>query len=327
MAIQLIRDDFNKAEALLRDALFKKNADLSQKENITILKLLRAREENPEFELGLAERICGDNSSYPYRSSYYITQFFQNLGLDFSHDGSTRRYWIRNVLEQMSSERIGFIVQKGLFRKRDYDNPKFRVPANKDFSNKEFFTRALRDFREFIDESSTSDEPLDLSTILNLNASIELLFKNKPQTKDDELNELIVDAKERFLNNTDQLTALEKLWDAFERIKTYFSENKKQSVKKLIDLMATCLEKDELESEFNALTSIGNRYRIRHHETDKILIDDPWEISYLFFRMLSIIDLALEKIKSSDETSSDLDKYSFPKCDSFEQYLGQPPIF
>jgi hypothetical protein len=49
----------------------------------------------------IALMICGDfpDSVFPYRSSSYLTQFFKDIDLDYTHDGSTRRWWVQNVLE------------------------------------------------------------------------------------------------------------------------------------------------------------------------------------------------------------------------------------
>ena len=49
----------------------------------------------------LAEIIIGDTDKFPYRSSSYITQFFEECDLDFVHDGSTRWYWISQRLEEL----------------------------------------------------------------------------------------------------------------------------------------------------------------------------------------------------------------------------------
>ena len=38
----------------------------------------------------IAEMVIGDANHFPYRSSSYITQFFEECDLDFVHDGSTR---------------------------------------------------------------------------------------------------------------------------------------------------------------------------------------------------------------------------------------------
>ena len=52
----------------------------------------------------LAECIIGDNEHFPYRSSSYITQFFEECDLDFVHDGSTRWAWTVNRLEELLQE-------------------------------------------------------------------------------------------------------------------------------------------------------------------------------------------------------------------------------
>ena len=49
----------------------------------------------------LAEIIIGDNEKFPYRSSSYITQFFEECDLDFVHDGSTRWAWTSERLEEL----------------------------------------------------------------------------------------------------------------------------------------------------------------------------------------------------------------------------------
>ncbi|PKI07501.1 hypothetical protein CXF78_05145 [Shewanella sp. 11B5] len=53
----------------------------------------------------LAEMICGDEpfSFFPYRSSSYLTRFFVDLDLDYSHNGSTRRVWVREVLGELNN--------------------------------------------------------------------------------------------------------------------------------------------------------------------------------------------------------------------------------
>ena len=82
-----------------------------------------------------------------------------------------------------------------------------------------------------------------------------------------------------------------------ERLKTYYIElDKRSSVEKIVNSMAH--EKEEyielFNDEFKKLTSIGNKYRIRHHETDKIDIMDERYYDYLFNRCLSLIALAIQ---------------------------------
>jgi hypothetical protein len=49
----------------------------------------------------LAEIIIGDAKYFAYRSSSYITEFFQDCDLDFAHDGSTRRWWVMARLAEV----------------------------------------------------------------------------------------------------------------------------------------------------------------------------------------------------------------------------------
>lgn len=94
--------------------------------------------------------------------------------------------------------------------------------------------------------------------------------------------------------------AVEKIWDAFERLKTYHASlDKKTSSTKIIEDMSRNqpVFKQLLEDEFKKLTDIGNNYRIRHHETDRTEIQDIRHYDYLFNRCLSLICLAIQYLK------------------------------
>lgn len=54
----------------------------------------------------LALMICGDSpyaSNFPYRSSSYLTQFFRGIDQKYVHDGSTRKWWVSSVLEELNN--------------------------------------------------------------------------------------------------------------------------------------------------------------------------------------------------------------------------------
>lgn len=90
---------------------------------------------------------------------------------------------------------------------------------------------------------------------------------------------------------------VEKIWDALERLKTYYTTlDKKYSSEKIVNDMVNGNDKfvDLFNTEFKALTDIGNKYRIRHHETNKIDITDFRYYDYLFNRCLSLIALAIQ---------------------------------
>lgn len=91
--------------------------------------------------------------------------------------------------------------------------------------------------------------------------------------------------------------ALEKLWDAFERLKTIEKPNdKKHSVTALLDKGSgkNTEFKELLEEECKKLTSIGNKFQIRHFEIDKIAVEESQHLDYLFFRMYALIQLLLK---------------------------------
>lgn len=50
----------------------------------------------------LAKMVVGDAKHFPYRSSYYITQFFSRCGLPFVHDGTTRPIWTKERLAELN---------------------------------------------------------------------------------------------------------------------------------------------------------------------------------------------------------------------------------
>ena len=94
--------------------------------------------------------------------------------------------------------------------------------------------------------------------------------------------------------------SVEKIWDALERLKTYYvGMDKRDSASTIVNDMSggksdfTSL----FDAEFKVLTNIGNNFRIRHHETNKIEITDHRHYDYFFNRCLSLIALAIQYLK------------------------------
>ncbi|EMT0930938.1 hypothetical protein ABT260_002786 [Acinetobacter baumannii] len=52
----------------------------------------------------IADCIVGDRQYFPYRSSFYITQFFDECDLPYVHDGSTRWWWTAERLKELLEE-------------------------------------------------------------------------------------------------------------------------------------------------------------------------------------------------------------------------------
>jgi hypothetical protein len=117
------------------------------------------------------------------------------------------------------------------------------------------------------------------------------------KTEDAILNELLESARVKFLSDDQNLRkeALEKLWDAWERLKTLEpGKDKKDSIRILLDKSAPDPSfRETLEDEATQLTAIGNSYMIRHSEIGKIPIASPEQTNYLFYRMFSLIRFLL----------------------------------
>jgi hypothetical protein len=121
------------------------------------------------------------------------------------------------------------------------------------------------------------------------------------KTGDAELDKILETARKKFLSpNIDtRKESLEKLWDAFERLKTLeIPADKKKSADKLLTKASSRPEiKKLLDDEFGALTGTGNTFMIRHTEKGKIPIDNDVDVDYLFHRMFAVIRRVLKATK------------------------------
>jgi hypothetical protein len=117
------------------------------------------------------------------------------------------------------------------------------------------------------------------------------------QTGDAELDKLLEVSRDKFLNRSLDVRreSLEKLWDAWERLKTLEKgKDKKASVKMLLDTAASDASlRERLEGEATALTDIGNTFMIRHTEVNKIPVVKSEHVDYLFHRMFALVRLLL----------------------------------
>ena len=135
------------------------------------------------------------------------------------------------------------------------------------------------------------------------NDSVDLMHKKDEVQEDTKINEIIEESK-LYMRSDDlgqKQIALEKIWDAFERIKTVYEEegSKKEKIENLIDKVSYGSEtnKNMLDNEFSELTRIGNVYEIRHFEKGKQEIPSDGFREYLYFRMLSLISFCIKESK------------------------------
>lgn len=110
---------------------------------------------------------------------------------------------------------------------------------------------------------------------------------------DDKLDQLLESARAKFLHPDSAVRreALEKLWDAWERVKTLEpGANKKASTKALLDKAAAEPGyRDLIENEARSLTDVGNKFHIRHSETGQVEIQSEDQVDYLFHRLFALI--------------------------------------
>jgi hypothetical protein len=167
-------------------------------------------------------------------------------------------------------------------------------------------------FEEFRIEINNIFEKIGLLFTLTKDKIIERVLENSVITdeiittvknvKEQGTKELLEEAIYLFKqpNPSNKSGAVEKIWDAFERLKTYYTSiDKKASTGKIVNDMGNSqiVFTKLFDEEFRCLTIIGNTYRIRHHETDKIDIEDDRHFDYFFNRCLSLISLAINYLK------------------------------
>lgn len=118
-------------------------------------------------------------------------------------------------------------------------------------------------------------------------------------TGDRTLDNMLEECRAKFSDRNPLVRreALERLWDAWERLKSLADpSDKKRSVQ--IILNATATEQSlraRLEAEALELNSIGNSHLIRHSEVSQVPVIDVEHVDYLFHRLFAMIQLMLKK--------------------------------
>ncbi|MGC9964013.1 MAG: hypothetical protein ABSE08_01265 [Syntrophobacteraceae bacterium] len=96
----------------------------------------------------IADMVCGnfktEESLFRYRSSSYLTEFFQDCDTDYRHDGSTRSSWVAETLEKILAE----------------PHPNAKTPP-------ETFSRVIRILMDREDATNEGPERTGALTLLN----------------------------------------------------------------------------------------------------------------------------------------------------------------
>jgi hypothetical protein len=151
------------------------------------------------------------------------------------------------------------------------------------------------DINRILSRNGLAYELNDKGYIVRIGAPIlhEALSVAMFVTGDDILDSMLESARAKFLDPDIAINreALERLWDAWERLKTLEpSKDKKASVAPKF--------RELLEKEAFELTRIGNTHLIRHSETSQETVVESTQVDYLFHRLFSVIYFLLQSRSS-----------------------------
>jgi hypothetical protein len=124
-------------------------------------------------------------------------------------------------------------------------------------------------------------------------AEVQAVRRNlQPATDDAALDRLLTEARAGYAAHQPAARrhALERLWDAFERLKTLEGpqDDKKASSSALLQHVAGTEWRAVIEAEMRSLTDLGNKFDIRHYET-RVKAVPPDSEDYLFARMGGLV--------------------------------------
>jgi uncharacterized protein YihD (DUF1040 family) len=160
-----------------------------------------------------------------------------------------------------------------------------------------------QEFRDSMNElfarNGLAYELKDNGEVIRLGAPVigPTLAKAQFDTGDADLDGLLEDACRKYFAPDPKVRkdGLDKLWDAWERLKNSWDADKKTSVRLMLDEIAKEARfRKELDDEAATLTCIGNEFMIRHTEPDKAPVDSKEQVDYFFHRMFAMIWLILK---------------------------------
>lgn len=126
----------------------------------------------------------------------------------------------------------------------------------------------------------------------------EMLSSAHFNTGNSDLDNMLEKSCEKFLypDKETRYEALKTLWAAWECLKALEETDKKKGISNLLGTTAGLSSpkfRKALECDANDLTDIGNRFHIRHSETNQERLKRSEHIDYLFHRLFSLIQLIL----------------------------------
>lgn len=121
----------------------------------------------------ISEFICGnDPENHPeYRSGSQLTQFFRNVGLPFTHDGSTRSKWVLEKLNEANKEQLANILKR-LVSPKEYAGDKEKINKALKILNKILYIEGFEMYLDRIDPKFRKIE-IDYSNICELESELK----------------------------------------------------------------------------------------------------------------------------------------------------------
>ena len=167
---------------------------------------------------------------------------------------------------------------------------------------------AIEIFSKYIDNekaySAQINTKLSASTYKLIDRKFRLvapLIQINNQAKEQTLKSLIEEAftYANSKSGNDLQRGLEKIWDAFERIKSMCHSDKKESISILLDRVSKGDEtiRQDINQDMEALSKFGNTYQIRHFEKNKKEVPSDDLKLFYFNRCASIINLCMPYIQ------------------------------
>ena len=127
----------------------------------------------------------------------------------------------------------------------------------------------------------------------------EALSGLRPNSGDRELDKLIEDGRRLVASRrtAERLTGIQSLWSALERLKTIDvpgQNNKRVSAEALLSYIRSEPVRNVVREDLNAVTKLGNQFRVRHHETH--IAELPVDaFDYFIGRVVTVLQVLLDQ--------------------------------
>ncbi|NGL83231.1 hypothetical protein [Streptococcus equi] len=308
--------DFYKADGNISDVvssdIFNVLIDMIDKYNINLAKNFGKKRVNSDSSAGFTELFwyCLDKSKFirnlKVQVGVELLEILNPLTLKLEDHDEIDILVYANIAEFICNE-----IYDAIYLESDSEGYSYYYFEEDDDRNKRL---------EFIAEVNQILERNNLAYKLSRKGQFERIVSEDFQSIldaettviEEDVDNLIVDAKKKIKSSdrSTRLDGIEKIWDAFERVKTVYSDDitdKKTSANKLIlntiknQPVLFNLVSQTLMVEF--LTKAGNELRIRHHEIDKEIIKTDSQIDFLFQIMLSTLNYLINNQEVTNETS------------------------